>query len=127
MAAPLTGKTAKKNIDEEQLQALAERQWSTEQMAAFFRCSRDTLEQRFSAIIKNGRAIGRGKLVDLAFKKALNGDSKMIIYLMERYCGQTGVALGDVTNIQVNNYAKLPEEKLTETIDLLSAGATEVE
>ncbi len=55
----------RKKIDQEQLASLAAKQWSISEIAAFFGCSRDTIERRFAAKILAGRLKGTAKLKDL--------------------------------------------------------------
>jgi hypothetical protein len=88
MAAPKSGKTGKKIIDVEQLEKCAEKQWSITEIAAFFRCSVDTIERRFAENIRAARQRGTAKLRDLQWKRALEGSDKMIIHMSEHYMEQ---------------------------------------
>lgn len=76
----------KKPIDQEQLEKLAEKQWSIEQIAAFFRVSRDTIERRYAAKIAEAKQRGGAKLLDLAWKRVLGGSDKMLLAMLEKYC-----------------------------------------
>jgi hypothetical protein len=88
MATPLSGKTGKKIIDIQQLEMCAEKQWSTGEIAAFFRCSVDVIQRRFAANIIEARKRGTAKLRDLQWKKALEGSDKMIIHMSKHYMQQ---------------------------------------
>jgi DNA-directed RNA polymerase specialized sigma24 family protein len=78
-----------KPIDEEQLRKCAEKQWTIEEIAAFFRVSRDTIERRYAAIYKEARQSGRAKLRDLQWARALNGSDTMLKHMSEHYLDQT--------------------------------------
>ncbi len=79
----------KKPIDQEQLEKLAEKQWSIEQIAAFFRVNRATIERRFAEKINDARQRGRAKIVDLQWKRALEGSDRMIMHMSAHYLGQS--------------------------------------
>lgn len=76
-------------IDVEQLESLAERQWTITEVAAFFRVSRDTIERRYAANYADGKQRGFAKLRDLQWKRAEQGSDRMLIHLGEQYLGQT--------------------------------------
>lgn len=76
----------KKPIDLEQLRQLGEYQMSTEQVAAFFRVSRDTIERHYAAILKEARQAGTAKLIIEAFQRAKVSD-RIFEHLLNRYLG----------------------------------------
>ena len=78
-----------KSIDVEQLEKLAERQWTVEQIAAFFRVSRDTIERRFAEEVRQSKQRGAAKLLDKQFDVAMQGNVNMLIWLGKNYLGQT--------------------------------------
>lgn len=98
----------KKQIDIEQLEKLAEKQWSIEQIAAFFRVSRDTIERRYAANVKEARQRGTAKIIDLQWKRALEGSDTMIKHMSQHYIGQY-----DKQKIEIN---KISDEELSEEI-----------
>ncbi len=75
-------------IDHEQVTKLAERQWRNREIAAFFNCDEGTIRKRFSASLEKGRDSGKGKLRDLQWKAALNGNTAMLIFLGKQYLDQ---------------------------------------
>lgn len=77
-----------KNIDKEQLEKCAERQWTIEEIAAFFRVSKQTINRRFGPVIDECRERGRSKIRDLQWRKALEGSDKMIIHISKHYLKQ---------------------------------------
>lgn len=84
---PAPKKTGRKQIpiDEAQFCQLAERQWSITEVAAFFKVSVDTIERRFADKYWESRSLGRGKLRDIVWRKALAGDSRLIKVLVDQY------------------------------------------
>ena len=81
----------RKEIDVDALEKCAQRQWSTEELAAFFNVSRDTLERRYAAIIKNARQNGKAKLRDMQWSSAEKGNERMQIFLGKIYLEQREV------------------------------------
>jgi len=95
-----------KPIDQEQLEKLAEKQWSIEQIAAFFRVSRDTIERRYAAKIAEAKQRGGAKLLDLAWKRVIEGSDRMLIHMLKQYLGHKEKVELDVS--------RLPDEALAE-------------
>lgn len=62
---------------------------TTAEIAAFFDCSRDTIEGRFSAELNKGRQQGKMKLRDMQLKCAEKGNVAMLIFLGKQYLGQS--------------------------------------
>lgn len=79
----------RRQINVEQLERLAERRWTIEEIAAFFRVSQSTIERRFAAKIKESRHRGTAKLRDLQWALAAKLHPGMLIHLGRHYLGQT--------------------------------------
>jgi hypothetical protein len=58
------------------------------EIAAVMKCSVDTLENRYSEVIKIGREEGKQSLRRAQWKKALEGNPAMLIWLGKFYLGQ---------------------------------------
>jgi hypothetical protein len=78
----------KKDLDVEAIRELAHIQCTMIEIAAVMRCSVDTLENRFSDVIKAGRESGKSSLRRAQWKKALEGHPSMLIWLGKCYLGQ---------------------------------------
>lgn len=76
-------------IDENQLEKLASIMCTMKEMAAFFGCSVDTLENRFSDVIKTGREKGTASLRRMQYAAAEKGNTAMLIWLGKQYLGQS--------------------------------------
>ena len=63
-------------------------QCTTSEMSAVLKCSPDTLERRFAAIIKNGREYGKMSIKRMQYKKAMEGNVGMLIWLGKQLLGQ---------------------------------------
>jgi AraC-like DNA-binding protein len=77
----------KKNIDAEQVEALAGINCTTEEIASVLGCSKDTLERRFAANLKKGRHHGRSSLRRKMWKKVEDGNITMMIWLSKQMLG----------------------------------------
>ncbi len=71
MATPLSGKTAPKIINEEQLETLAGMGCTMVEMAAFFKCHVDTLRDNYSSALERGRELGK-----VSFRRELWNQTK---------------------------------------------------
>lgn len=78
----------KLEIDPIEVEKLAGFGCSINEIAAFFDCSRDTIEGRFSAIIQKGREQGKTRLRKLQWKSAENGNVVMQIWLGKQILDQ---------------------------------------
>jgi len=76
-------------IDEQQVFKLAKLQCTNEEIAQFFNVNRDTISDRFSAVILKGREVGRTSLRRAQFKHAIKGNPTLLIWLGKQYLGQT--------------------------------------
>jgi hypothetical protein len=83
MARPI-----KHNLDERQIKELAEIQCTMEEISHVMGCSVDTLENRYSDIIKEGRSHGKSSLRRMQYRKALEGNPTMLIWLGKHYLDQ---------------------------------------
>ncbi len=80
--------TIKHNLDERQIKELAEMQCTMTEIAAVMGCSVDTLERRYADVIKEGRDRGKSSLRRMQYKKALEGNPTMLIWLGKHYLDQ---------------------------------------
>lgn len=71
----------KKPIDENLVASLAEIHCTLEEIGAVVGCSRDTLERRFAAIIKDAKDRGKASLRRAQMKAALGGNVTMLIWM----------------------------------------------
>ncbi len=89
MARPLTGKTAKKEIDENVVISLAERGWSMRQIAAAFKVDEGTIRKRFSAKVEEARHHGAAKLLDVLWQRGVKEKSdRVLTHLADRILGK---------------------------------------
>lgn len=58
------------------------------EIAAVMGCSVDTLENRYSDVIKSGQASGKSSLRRMQYKKAMEGNATMLIWLGKHYLDQ---------------------------------------
>lgn len=78
----------KKPINEVQLRLLAERQWSSRQMGAFFGVHSTNIVRRYAALIEEAREHGKAKLIDVLWERAVDHKSdRVLIYLADRVLG----------------------------------------
>ena len=98
-------------IDEEHLKQVAERQWSTKEIAAFFGVDRATIQRRYAALIDEARAKGCAKLRDALWSKVAKGDTKVMLHMAKHHLlQQDKVKIESDTNLQVTNSS---DEQLT--------------
>lgn len=76
-------------IDAEQVRKLAAMHCTVQEIAAFFDCSRDTIERRYAAEINKGRQQGKMQLRDWQLQSARKGNVAMLIFLGKQYLGQS--------------------------------------
>lgn len=77
-----------KIIDEKLLFDLASIHCTMEEIAKIVNCSVDTLENRYSEVIKAGKAEGRASLRRMQFECAKTGNASMLIWLGKQLLGQ---------------------------------------
>lgn len=68
-------------IDENLVRSLAEIQCTMGEMSAILGCHEDTLRERFSGIIKEGKESGKCSLRRAQYKAAMAGNVSMLIWL----------------------------------------------
>lgn len=68
-------------IDEKKFEEMAANDFTMEECAAEMGVCVDTLYARFSEPLKKGRLRGNGSIKRQLFKKAMNGDTAMLIWL----------------------------------------------
>lgn len=78
----------KKELDGEQIRELAGFGLTAAEIAAFLRCSQDTIERRFADVIKAGRDNLSASLKRRQVMLALDGNVAMLIWLGKQYLGQ---------------------------------------
>lgn len=96
-------------IDEQQLEKLAERQWTAIEIAAFFRVDRRTIERRFSTNIEEARQRGRAKLRDLQWKRAMEGSDRILIHMSEHYLGQRSTGINLINESETHNTVQVAQ------------------
>lgn len=97
-------------IDEEKLVKCAEKQWTDEEIAAFFKVSIDTIHRRYADQIDQARHSGKAKLRDLIWQRALNGSDRMLEHAANRFLGP------------IKNQVELDAKTLIEAIEQLLSG-----
>lgn len=80
--------TNKYDIDESQVEKLAQRFWKMTEIAAFFNVDEGTIRKRFPNLITKGKELGKGKLRDLQLAAAMKGNATMLVWLGKQYLDQ---------------------------------------
>jgi AraC-like DNA-binding protein len=78
----------RKEIDEDLVFNLASLGCTMSEIAACCNCSRDLLQDRFAALIKEGHENRNCSLRRKQFEVAMNGNSALLIWLGKQYLGQ---------------------------------------
>ncbi len=108
-----------KDIDPEQVKKLAAIQCTMIEMAHVLSCSVDTLENRFSDIIKEGRSQGTMSLKRKQYEVAISGNVSMLIWLGKQHLGQV-----EKQTVEISDEAgKEFEDQSSETILRFIKGA----
>lgn len=79
----------KADISEEHVVALAKAGCTVEEMAAFLKVNKKTLERRFGKAIEDGRLTRNVSLRRKQVELAMNGDRTMLIWLGKQLLGQS--------------------------------------
>ncbi len=76
-------------LDEEKIWKLARRQWTHEEIAAFFNVSADTIARRYADLIEKARHAGRAKLKDTLWSQAFAAkrSDKIFLHAVNRFIG----------------------------------------
>lgn len=96
-------------IDGEVVQRLASMQCTNTEIAAVLGCSRSLIEKRFRKELDVGAEQGRAKLRRVQWRKAMKGDTTMLIWLGKNMLGQSDKA--EVT--QKNTIIEVVDEQRT--------------
>ena len=115
---------------------LAEWGATDEMVGCMFNCDGKTVRRRFGNKLDEARQRGKTKLwvqvQEAKMKRVREGSDKMIMYMDQELKSRLGITdasvgnmFGDVNNILIQQYAKLPPEQLTREIDLLTSGEQE--
>ncbi len=73
----------------DQVAALARCHCPDHEIAAFAGCSEATLKRHLSELLSIERAKGAGNIRAMQYKKAMEGDKCMLIWVGKQICGQT--------------------------------------
>lgn len=118
----------KKEIPEDQVLKLAERQWSAREIAAHFGVGHDLIHRRFQAKIEEARQHGVAKLKDVFWRHATGArirdehgnivstktSERILIAAMDRYVGpvEQKVKQDGKIEVTISDYrSKKPENK----------------
>lgn len=104
----------KLNIDAEQVKALAGINCTVEEIASVMKCSKDTLERRYAACIKEGRDHGKMSLRRAMWGKVKEGNVVMMIWLSKQLLGYTD-KVEQATTVQLDT----SNDKLTKKVECL--------
>ena len=96
-------------IDEEQVEKLAEMQCTNVEIAHFFDCDEGTIRKRFSEILAKGRAAGTISLRRKQWEIAQSGNVVMNIFLGKQYLGQADKSEVEA-NLTINSWDDLEKE-----------------
>lgn len=99
-------------LDEKQIRELAQIQCTYSEIAAVMGVSVDTIERNFATIIKEGREAGKTSLRRAQFKKALEGNPAMLIFLGKHYLNQKDQIQLTTTEPEVRSLLKRWEDQL---------------
>lgn len=78
----------KKEIDEDEVFLLASYGLTREEIAAVVNCHVNTIDNRFSAIVKEGHTHRNASLRRKQYEVAMHGNVSMLIWLGKQYLGQ---------------------------------------
>ena len=82
MATPKSGPTAPIIIDEAQLETLASIGCTLAEMAAFFKCSVDTITRNYAEALMRGRENGKVSVRRMMWEQGKKGNSVALKYLV---------------------------------------------
>lgn len=89
LGRPARGGRPPKEIAEEDVRKLGQMMCTNEEVAAFFGVSKDTIENRFSAVLKEAREVGKTSLRRFQYLAAQRGNTAMLIWLGKQFLGQS--------------------------------------
>jgi hypothetical protein len=102
----------KLKIDDEQVRKLAAINCTNVEMASVLGCDVRTLERRFAATIKDGRAHGVMSLKRKQYEVAMNGNIAMLIWLGKQLMGQTDKHEWNLQNVPEEKWLEETERRL---------------
>lgn len=76
------------DLDERQIRTLAEIQCTMIEIASVMGCSVDTLERRYAEVIKDGKEAGKASIRRMQYKRAMEGNTGMLVWLGKHYLQQ---------------------------------------
>jgi len=82
-----TQKKKYRTIDRDLVYKLACIQCTPEEIAEVVGCSASALKKRFSALLEKGKQTGAQSLRRAMWEKAMNGDTRVQIFLSKQYLG----------------------------------------
>lgn len=102
----------KLELDEEQIEKLAAIHCTMEEIAFAMGCSVDTLENRFSEVIKRGKAAGKRSLRRLQYESAQKGNVAMMIWMGKQLLGQKDISRIELSEISDEAFQQEAERRL---------------
>lgn len=112
----------KKVIDVELLKKMSHIHCTMSEMASMLNVSVDTLENRFSEVIKSARENGKMSLRRKLFEMALGGNLGAIIWLSKQHLGMTDKNTQEFKGeLKVEGLEKKSDQELLEEIAKLAA------
>lgn len=90
------------------IRKLAERQWSTESIAAFFGVGQALINRRFRKELDEGRHIGKSKLIDKMWERIDEKSDRILEHAMNRFIGP--IASHVMVDQQVNDISDKTDE-----------------
>ena len=115
MARPKSGRTAKIELNIEQIEKLAAINCTLVEMASFFNCSVDTLQRNYAANITKGRENGKVSLRRLMWDQGHKGNSTALKYLVH-----------NILKEKIEDQTNSNDEKTNEVMDKINAISTEM-
>ena len=76
-----------RTVDRDLVYKLACIQCTPEEIAEVVGCSADSLKKRFKSILEKGKETGKQSLRRAMWEKAINGDTRVQIFLSKQYLG----------------------------------------
>ena len=99
-----------KPVDENIIFELARLMCTTKEIAGILRISHDTVERRYKDVLEEGRSDAKVGLRREQFRKAMEGNVQMLIFLGKQYLNQSDV----IVNKDENEVLPWSDDKFTE-------------
>jgi hypothetical protein len=116
----------RKELPIEKVEELAERGWYVKEIAAFFGCSHDVVSKRYGEVIREAKQRGKGKIRDMLWSAAQDGDIKAITHLARHRLGEHDQQHLKVEKMGNDELVKVIQARL-EADKLLPAGDPDVD